>query len=104
MLGLAGLLSHCMASGWSWWACLCKTLAEVRRARGQHVDFTHKFPEMCFVRQTKGSVAAQPLPKMSLQELVKEASVMRKGKCSLWEDPVSLSFSQASGTVKFMDG
>lgn len=49
-------------------------------------------------------MAAQLLPKMSLQVLGKEASVMRKGKCSLWEDPVSLSFTLVLGIVKFIEG
>jgi hypothetical protein len=49
-------------------------------------------------------VAAQPLPKTSLQVLGREASVMKKGKCTLREDPVSLSFTQVLGTVKLIEG
>lgn len=60
--------------------------------RSQHVDLTHKFLEMYFVRE-KVLVAPQPLPKMSLQALGMEASVVRKGRSPLQEDLLSLPSS-----------
>lgn len=81
---------------------MAKPWQGVRRARIQHVDFTHNFLEMYFVRQTKGS-SGSPLPKTVSAGAQQGGICAEKGR--VYSGKIqSPSLTPVSGTVKLIDG